>query len=78
MSINGTPAPFTLQELKAWIDLSEIKMTYDEIMHIKRLSEAFVSALNESSRKDAMPYYRKEKGDVGGKLRNALNFLREK
>jgi hypothetical protein len=70
--------PIPLTEINAWEQSAELKLTHNEKMHIKKLSESFVSALRESSTKGAMPYYSHTKADVGSKLKDAFKVLNKK
>lgn len=68
----------TFTEIKSWIQISGISVTYDEALHIKRLSETFVNALRESSRKGATPYYTEGDSNISGRLKDAFSVLRKK
>ena len=70
--------PISFTELNSWVESSGIRLTHNERLHIKRLSDSFVSALNESSNKGAMPYYNDGKSDVSGRLRQAFTVLNKK
>lgn len=49
--------PITYTELNAWLQSTKLELSHNEITHIKKLSESFVNAFNESSRDGAKPYY---------------------
>jgi len=71
-------APLTFSEINGWEKSAELRLSHNEKLHIKRLSSSFVSALNESSMKGAMPYYTKTKTDISSKFREAVTVLNKK
>ena len=72
-------APITFSELNSWVESSGLILTHNEKLHIKKLSESFVRALNESGMKGAMPYYSTDnKNIIGDKLKEAFTVLNKK
>ena len=71
-------APIPMTEILAWLQSASLELSHNERMHIKSLSEAFVSALSESSMKGAMPYYTKTKTDIRNKFKDAVSVLNKK
>jgi hypothetical protein len=49
--------PITFTELNSWLQSTKLDLSHNEIVHIKKLSDSFVNAFNDSSRDGALPYY---------------------
>jgi hypothetical protein len=70
--------PITFTELNSWVESSGLNLSHNERLHIKRMSDTFVRALNESGMKGAMPYYSDKKADVRSKFKDAFQVLKKK
>ncbi len=61
--VQGGMNSLSYQEIKAWSDLTEIDLRYDEVVLLKRLSSAFCGQYNGSDIKDKPPYINTEFSD---------------
>lgn len=69
--------PLTFQEIKAYLDLTEIKLNYTEIMLIRQLSGTYLSASIESKDPNHLGFMIDKTVDVSSKLKGALDSFRK-
>ena len=75
MYMGGKIQALSYQEIKAWLDLSELTLTYNEIKAIKQLSNEFVGAYHDGSSEYAVPPYSDK--PLGDKLKMALSSYKK-